>query len=157
MRSTIREMMSKDVASVTPDQSIKEAAALMSQYNIGSLPVVQNGQILGIITDRDITTRSTAEGKDTNVPVSQIMTSQVVSATPEMDIDQAAQLMSQNQIRRLPVVENNRIVGMVALGDLAVNQPFQDEAEEALSSISIPTNSQSKPAQSGQTNGQQFQ
>ncbi|WP_066174140.1 CBS domain-containing protein [Bacillus marinisedimentorum] len=157
MRSTIREMMSKDVAAVTTDQSIQEAAALMSQYNVGSLPVVQNGQIKGIVTDRDITLRSTAAGKDTHVPVSQVMTSQVVSATPEMDMDQAAQLMSQNQIRRLPVVENNQIVGMVALGDMAVKQPFQDEAEEALASISVPTNSQSKPAQSGQTNGQQFQ
>lgn len=137
--SSIREIMSQDVATVSPNQTIQEAAQLMSQHNIGSIPVVENGQVKGIITDRDITLRTTAEGRDNTIPVSHVMTSTIVSGNPNMSVDEAANLMSQNQIRRLPIVENNNLVGIVALGDLATKNIYHNEAEQALSSISTPS------------------
>ncbi|MFC2947355.1 CBS domain-containing protein [Virgibacillus sediminis] len=141
MNQPLRNIMTSEVFTVNESQSIREAAAIMSEHNIGALPVVNNsGQMTGFITDRDITLRSTAQGETAETPVSKVMTAQqIVQGTPDMDISQAAQLMAQQQIRRLPVVENGQIVGMVALGDLATEQEFDDEAEEALSSISTPS------------------
>ncbi|MBD1382286.1 CBS domain-containing protein [Bacillus sp. IB182487] len=136
--NTIRECMSQNVATVSSNQTVKEAAALMSQYNVGSIPVVDNGQIKGIITDRDITLRSTAQGQDGNIPVSSVMSSNIISGSPDMSLEEASQLMAQNQIRRLPVIENNQIVGMVALGDLSTNQMSDVAAGHALSNISQP-------------------
>lgn len=145
MNRKTRDIMTSDVHTVSESQSIQEAASIMSQYNIGSIPVVnQSGQIVGIVTDRDITLRATAQGEASQTPVSQVMTAQqVVHASPEMDVEEVAQLMSQQQIRRLPVVEQGQIVGVVSLGDLAVNYQHDEKAGQALSSISNP----SKPQQ----------
>lgn len=136
--------MTNDVYTVNESQSIQEAAALMSEHNIGALPVVDNSEnMVGMITDRDITLRSTAQGEAAQTPVSEVMTAQqIVHGTPDMDIHQAAELMAQQQIRRLPIVENGKIVGMVALGDLAVDDQLQNEAGEALSDISNPSSPQ---------------
>ncbi|OZU90544.1 CBS domain-containing protein [Virgibacillus indicus] len=141
MQQQLRNIMTSNVFTVNESQSIQEAAAVMSENNIGALPVVNNnGQMTGIITDRDITLRSTAQGEAAQTPISQVMTAQqVVQGTPDMDVHQAAQLMGQQQIRRLPVVENGQIVGMVALGDLAVDHQYGNEAGQALSSISTPS------------------
>jgi len=139
MSQTLRDVMTTNVVSVSPQQSIQEAARLMREHNVGSLPVVENGQLRGIITDRDITIRSTAKGQEDQTPVAEVMTSSTVEGSPDMDVHQAAQLMAQHQIRRLPVVENNRLVGMVALGDLATESIYQDEAQEALADISSPS------------------
>ena len=140
----LSNIMSSNVFTVNETQTVQEAAALMSQYNIGSIPVINSsGQMAGIITDRDITLRTTAQGEGAQTPISQVMTAQqVVQGTPEMDAQQAAQLMAQQQIRRLPVVENGQIVGMVALGDLAVDNLSNDAAGEALSNISTPSEPQ---------------
>ncbi len=138
----LRNIMTENVATVSSNQTIQEAAEIMKQNNVGSIPVVDNGQICGIITDRDITLRSTAEGLNNSTSVSQVMSTNLVSGTPEMTVEEAADVMAQNQIRRLPVVENNQLCGIVALGDLATNESFDNEAEEALSSISEPSNTQ---------------
>lgn len=140
---TLRSLMSDNVVTVSPQQTIQEAAQLMSQYNVGSLPVVENGELRGIITDRDITLRSTAQGRDGQTTVGECMSSQnLISGTPEMDVHEAARMMAEHQIRRLPVVENNRVVGMVALGDLASQNIYANEASQALSSISVPSRPQ---------------
>ncbi|TCP29311.1 CBS domain-containing protein [Scopulibacillus darangshiensis] len=140
MTQKLGSIMTSNVISVAPNQSIKEAAELMSQYNVGSLPVVENGQLRGMITDRDITLRSTAKGGQENTSVSQCMTSQnLVSGTSEMDVHEASEIMAQNQIRRLPVVDNNKMVGMVSLGDFATQNDYQNEAGEALTNISTPS------------------
>ncbi|MFD2628610.1 CBS domain-containing protein [Oceanobacillus kapialis] len=141
MHQQLRNIMTANVMTVSATQSIQDAARIMSDNNIGAVPVVdQGGNMVGIITDRDITLRSTAQGEAANTPVSQVMTAQsIVQGTPDMDVHEAAQLMSQQQIRRLPVTENGKIIGMVALGDLAVNNQFNDEAEQALSTISTPS------------------
>lgn len=140
----LRNVMTSDVVTVKDTQTVQEAAALMSEHNIGSIPVVNSrGDMVGIITDRDITLRTTAQGEGTQTPVSEVMTAQqVVQATPDMDVQQAAQLMAQQQIRRLPVVENGKIVGMVSLGDLAVDNMSDEAAGEALSNISEPSEPQ---------------
>ena len=141
MPQSLRDIMSDSVITIKESQTVQEAAELMSQYNIGSIPVVNNsGQLAGIITDRDITLRTTAQGENPQTPVSEVMTAQtIVQGTPDMDVHQAADLMAQQQIRRLPVVENGHVVGMVALGDIAVQDQFANEAEEALQSISTPS------------------
>ncbi|MGB8001599.1 MAG: CBS domain-containing protein [Anaerobacillus sp.] len=134
--NNLQNLMSKNIVSVTPEQSIQEAAALMNQHNIGSLPVITNGQLCGMVTDRDITTRATATGGNADCQVSQCMSDNIVSATSNMSAEEAAALMAQNQIRRLPIVENNQVVGMVSLGDFATKTSDQQEAGTALSSIS---------------------
>jgi len=141
MAQNLRDIMTSDVLTVNETQTVQDAAALMSEYNVGAIPVVNNnGQMVGIVTDRDITLRTTAQGQDANTPVSQVMTAQqIVKGTPDMDVHEAANLMAEQQIRRLPVVENGQIVGMVALGDLAVQDIYANEAEQALQSISTPS------------------
>jgi CBS domain-containing protein len=137
--NSIRDIMTENVATVSPTQTLQEAAALMSQYNVGAIPVVWHGEVKGIITDRDITLRSTAQGLTSDTAVSKVMTNSVVYGNPSMNVEEAASLMAQNQIRRLPIVENNQLVGVVALGDIATNEMFDEEAEDALTNISIPT------------------
>ncbi|WLR51389.1 CBS domain-containing protein [Bacillus tianshenii] len=142
MNQSIRNLMQSNVISVDSNQSVKDAAELMSKHNIGVLPVTESGQVVGMVTDRDITLRNTAQGQQGDEPVSQIMSNNVIQATPEMDVQEAAQIMSQNQIRRLPVVENGRIIGMLSLGDLATNEQFDHQAEETLTNISTPSKPQ---------------
>ncbi|ARK30678.1 CBS domain-containing protein [Halalkalibacter krulwichiae] len=136
MTQNISEIMSKDVVTINFDQSIQEAASLMKSYDIGSIPVVKNGQLVGIITDRDITLRSTASGKDSHISVKECMSTNLTVASPSTDPHEAANIMAQHQIRRLPVVENGQIVGIVAIGDLATENIYENEAGEALSEIS---------------------
>lgn len=137
---SLSNFMSQDVVSVSPNQSLQEAASLMSKFNIGSLPVVENGKLKGIITDRDITLRSTAKGLDGQTPVSQCMSTQnLAQGNSKMDAHEAADMMSQRQIRRLPVVDNDQVVGMVALGDFATQNIYENEAGQALSGISTPS------------------
>ncbi|MCO7176103.1 CBS domain-containing protein [Sporolactobacillus kofuensis] len=134
----ISDVMSKDVICCSPEQSVKDVAELMSTHNIGSIPVTDNGRFEGIITDRDITLRSTAKGKDSDqMTVFDCMSSHTLtSGTPDMDVQEAARLMADHQIRRLPIVENGRVIGIVSLGDLATESQYDHEAEKALSGIS---------------------
>jgi len=136
----LQDAMTRNVVTASPQQTVQEAANIMSQYNIGFVPVVENGQSVGIITDRDITLRVTAKGQNPQTTkVEAVMSRNVITATPQMDVHETANLMAQKQIRRLPVVDNdNRVCGVVALGDLAVRDIYQNEAGKALSSISEP-------------------
>ncbi|WP_066636382.1 CBS domain-containing protein [Desulfolucanica intricata] len=143
MAQSLQELMTTNVATVTPQQSVSEAAQIMSQYNVGSVPVVQNGQCVGMLTDRDIALRTTAKGMDPKTTkVETVMSKNIVTATPQMDVHEASQLMANKQIRRLPVVENNKLAGIVSLGDLAVQNNYQNEAGQALSQISEPASPQ---------------
>jgi CBS domain-containing protein len=134
----VKEIMSKDIASLKSDDSVERAAQLMKQYNCGSIPVCTQDKIIGIVTDRDIAVRSVASGNTTRQKVSDIMTDEVVFGSPEMDVNDAARLMSDRQIRRLPIVENNSLIGIVALGDISLEPACQDSAEDALKNISMP-------------------
>lgn len=140
MTQSLEQIMTRNVATVSPQQSVADAAQIMSQYNVGSVPVVQNGQCVGIITDRDISLRVTAKGMDASTTkVETVMSKDIITGTPQMDVHEAANILAQHQIRRLPVVENNRLTGIVSLGDLAVQNIYQNEAGEALSNISKPS------------------
>ena len=134
----VREIMNTSVVSVDPDESAAQAARLLSRCNIGSVPVcTPDGKLRGIVTDRDIVLRCVASESDPTVtPVRDIMTRNVISATPTENSDVVARLMSQGQIRRIPVVDGGRLVGIVSLGDLATRQSCCDGAAKALSDIS---------------------
>ncbi|GAE24541.1 CBS domain protein [Halalkalibacter wakoensis JCM 9140] len=136
MAQNINEIMSKDVITIEANQSIQEAASMMKSHDIGSIPVTKNGELVGIITDRDITIRATASGDGTNVSCEECMSTNLTVASPSTDPHEAANMMAAHQIRRLPVVENGKVVGMVAIGDLATVNIYENEAGEALSEIS---------------------
>src|ERR1051325_2499437 len=114
----IREVMTPNPHCIAPGDSIQNAARIMRDCDTGAVPVVDNGRPVGIVTDRDIVVRAVADG-ELNRPVREIVSGDVICATPEMSTHEAAHLMSEHQVRRLPVVENERIVGIVSLGDLA--------------------------------------
>lgn len=110
----------------------------MSEHNIGSIPVVDNGQIKGMLTDRDIVLRCVAEGKDpTHVKVGDIMTTGTVYITPHQSVDDAVRMMSYEQIRRLPVVEDGKLAGIISLADLA-RMRDHTEVAQAICEISKP-------------------
>ena len=134
----VRDIMSKDIACLRSDDTVERAAQLMKQYNCGSIPVCTDDKIIGIITDRDIAVRSVASGEDARQSVGDIMTKDIIFANPETDVNDAAKIMSDRQIRRLPVVENNSLIGIVALGDISLEPACQDQAEDALKNISMP-------------------
>ncbi|MBN6188212.1 CBS domain-containing protein [Aneurinibacillus sp. BA2021] len=138
MSQRLQDIMTRQVATVQPHQTLEEAARIMNDYNVGAVPVVENGQCVGMITDRDIAIRAAAQNRDSQTQVRNVMTHNIVTASAQMDVHEAADLMAKNQIRRLPVVDNNQVVGIVALGDLAVENIYQNEAGDALSSISMP-------------------
>jgi len=136
----IRDIMTKDVATLNPNDTVEHAAELMKEYNVGSIPVCNEDKVIGIVTDRDIAIRSVAEGENAERQIVRaIMSSNPVVANPEMDVHDAAKLMADKQIRRLPIVENNHVIGIVALGDLAVQPKLTDNAGIALESISEPS------------------
>lgn len=135
----VKEIMSKDIASICSDDSVEKAARLMKEYDVGSIPVCSNDEVVGIVTDRDITLRAATQGQAPGTKkVRDVMSSGPVVGSPEMDVNDAAKIMSEKQIRRLPIVENNRLVGMVALGDISTTPSQQGTAEEALKNISQP-------------------
>ncbi|AWK51935.1 CBS domain-containing protein [Clostridium beijerinckii] len=135
----VKDIMSKDIVSLNSEDSIERAAQLMNQFDIGSIPVCNQEKLVGIVTDRDITLKSVAAGVNTNQQkIRDIMTSNPVTGSPDMDIHDAAKIMSEQQIRRLPIIQNNNLVGIVSLGDISLEPNLQDNAEEALKNISEP-------------------
>src|SRR5690554_4666972 len=136
----IGDIMTRYVRTIDRNSTVEQAARMMKELNVGSIPVTENGNVIGIITDRDVVLRNVADGRTAaDTRVEEVMSKTVVTATPDMDVHRAADLMAQNQIRRLPIVENNRMVGIVSIGDLAVRNIYENEAGEALSSISKPS------------------
>ena len=132
----IRDVMTPDPRCVTPNDSIADAARIMRDEDTGAVPVVEDGKPVGILTDRDIVVRVVAEDGQLNRPVREIVTSGVLSASPDMSTREAAELMSEHQIRRLTVIENDRLVGIVSLGDLAVKEGRDSRVGDALQHIS---------------------
>ncbi|MBJ7885104.1 CBS domain-containing protein [Bacillaceae bacterium HSR45] len=119
-----------------PSAPIAEIAGKMRDYNVGSIPVCENGKLTGIVSDRDIVIRCVAEN-ETDAAARDIMSTQMVTGRPDMSAEEAGDLMAEHQIRRLPIVEDDRLVGIVALGDLSVSHA-DEKAGEALSEISKP-------------------
>ncbi len=134
----LRELMTKQVIRIHPDETVSVAARLLEHNNIGAIPVCGvDGRLCGMLTDRDIVTRCLASGKSPqNTAVREIMTGKVYVARPDMEVSLAACLMGREQIRRLPVMENGKLCGMVSLGDLARREESIMEAGDALTEIS---------------------
>ena len=134
----VSDLMNRSVVSIDPGESAALAARLLSRHNLGSLPVCgTDGGLRGIVTDRDIVTRCVAAAEDPNkVPVRDIMTRNCAVVAPGDDVSKAARMMAAQQVRRLPVTEGDKVVGMVSLGDLACCRQYDMEAGEALSEIS---------------------
>lgn len=134
----VKDIMSDKVISVSPEESATVAARMLARYNIGALPVcTTEGRLRGVVTDRDIVLRCVAtEEEPERMKVSELMTRRVISVDANEPAENAAELMAREQIRRLPVERNGRLVGMVSLGDLAKVPDYSTEAAEALSEIS---------------------
>ena len=134
----IREMMTAPVVKIHPEESVSVAARMLEHNNIGAMPVCSgDGRLCGMITDRDIVTRCLAAGKvPQNTRVSEVMTGKVYVARPDMEVSLVAGLMGREQIRRLPVMENGKLCGMISLGDLARVEESSIEAGDALTEIS---------------------
>jgi CBS domain-containing protein len=129
--------MTSSVDCVTPDTTVIEVAQLMKKDDVGSIPICTDHQLMGIITDRDIVLKVVAAGKNTNnILAKDIMSTDIISVTTDQDVHEAANLMSKYQIRRLPVLEAGKLVGIVAIGDLAIEKVHINEAGDALSDIS---------------------
>ncbi len=121
MGKSIRELMTENPRTVATDQSIVEAARIMRDDDVGLVPVVEGDRLVGVVTDRDLAIRVLAEGKDGETPVSEIASKDVVTVDPQQSLDEAARLMAQHQIRRLPVCEEDgRLVGILAQRDIAL-------------------------------------
>jgi CBS domain-containing protein len=142
MDRQIKEMMTRDVKVVSPDMTIMEAARTMCNGDFGMMPVGENDRMIGAISDRDIAIRAVAEGKGPGTKVREIMSAGICWAYDDDTVEHAVKLMSERQVRRLPVVDHaKRLVGIVALGDLAVDRSQVQPAAEALSKISEPSRS----------------
>ena len=132
----VSKIMTTDVETVTLKNNAFEVAEKMERLNVGAIPVVDDKKIVGMITDRDLVLRGYAKKLSGSASVEELMSKDIISGTPDMSIDEAASLMADKQIRRLPIVEDGMMVGIVSIGDLAVRNDFSDEAGEALTEIS---------------------
>lgn len=132
----IKDVMSKEVVTCNPQDYVSEVADQMRTLDIGCLPVVSNNKLVGMITDRDIVTRSVA--KDMKSKVEDVMTKSVISVSPEDSTSDASIVMARNQVRRLPVMDDGKLVGFVSLADLAFPFPHVQEISNAMESISEP-------------------
>jgi CBS domain-containing protein len=121
MAKSVRDVMTPGVRTVRASQSLAEAAEVMKGEDVGSVPVVEEGRLAGIVTDRDIVTRAVAERRDPQaVKVDEIASRELVTVEADQDLDEALALMARHQVRRLPVVEQGRLVGMLAQADIAL-------------------------------------
>ena len=138
MGNSVRNAMTRNPRSIDASASVVEAARLMREGDIGSLPITEDEKLVGMITDRDITTRVVAEAADpSTTSVGDVYSRDLISVEPDSDLEQAVELMARHQVRRLPVVEDGRLVGIVAQADVALtlkeNEQKTGELVEAIS------------------------
>ena len=134
----LRDIMTNQVVRIHPEETVAVAARMLEHNNIGAMPVCDSdGRLYGMVTDRDLVTRCLAAGKSPQTTsVREVMTGKVYVGRPDMEVSLAAGLMGREQIRRLPVMENGRLCGMVSLGDMAREEGSSIEAGDALAEIS---------------------
>ena len=135
----VSQVMTRGVRSMSPTDTIQLAAQAMDELNVGAIPVCENGEVVGMVTDRDITIRAVAQGLPTDTtPIGDVMSEQVETCYEDDSLDEVVAQMQQSQIRRLPVLdENDQLTGMLSLGDIAAKGD-EDTAGEALADISTP-------------------
>ena len=134
----VSEVMTRDVATVRPDQTAQEAATFMLRADAGSVPVAEGDRLIGMITDRDIAVRGVARGHGPETPVSELMTGEIICARLDDDVEDVASRMSEAQVRRLPVIdEQEKLCGIVSLGDLS-READDETAVQALEGVTQP-------------------
>ena len=135
----IKEVMTKNIKSVTPQSGIDEAAKIMENDDTGFVPVVTDGILCGVITDRDIALRCVAQNTNPQkLAAKDIMSTRVVHISPDNSVTEAARLMAKEQIRRLPVCEEGKLVGVITLGDISRSKNYFSETAAAFCDISKP-------------------
>ena len=143
MAKSVRDAMTEDPRSIGASASVVEAARLMREQHIGSLPVTEDDRLVGMITDRDITTRVVAESAvPETTSVGDVYSRDLISVESNKDLEEALRLMARHQVRRLPVVENDRLVGMVAQADIALKE--SERTGELVGAISEPSEEERK-------------
>jgi CBS domain-containing protein len=134
----VSEVMTRDVQTIRPDQPVQEAASFMLNADAGSIPVTEGDRLLGMITDRDIAVRGVAKGYGPDTPVRELMTDDIICARIDDNVEEVATKMSEAQVRRLPVIDNDeRLCGIVSLGDLS-RETDDETATQALEGVSQP-------------------
>ncbi|MFN2520689.1 MAG: CBS domain-containing protein [Candidatus Limnocylindria bacterium] len=135
----VQQIMTREPSTLAPTATLGEAAVLMKQDDCGSIPITEDGRLVGIVTDRDIVVRGIAVGKDPReCAIAEIMSADPVTVTPKTSVEDASRLMAEHQVRRLPVVDKGKLVGIVVLGQLA-REEDRGEAGETLKDISEPS------------------
>jgi CBS domain-containing protein len=134
----IRDVMTPNPQTVSPEDTIQNAARIMRDHDTGVVPVVQDGRPVGLVTDRDIVVRAIADGRDPETPVGEVATRDARTVTPDSDVEEAIRIVREDDVRRVPVVQDGRPVGIVSIGDLAIERD-QDSALADMSS-SAPNN-----------------
>lgn len=132
----IRDIMTDDVECCSLLDNVFEVAVKMKELNVGAIPIVDQDKLVGMITDRDIVIRGVAEKHPGSTKVEDIMSDKLVTISAEATTQEAAKVMADHQIRRLPVVEGDKLIGIVSLGDFAIRKMTDDQAKEALTEIS---------------------
>jgi CBS domain-containing protein len=132
MPQTIADLMTRDPISCPPDEKIRAAAALMRDRDTGDIVVTEGDQVRGIVTDRDIAVRAVADGKGPDTPLSDVLSGDPITIGPDDRVEQAVDIMRQHAVRRIPVVDDGRLVGVISIGDLAIER----DSDSALAHIS---------------------
>ncbi|EGA88825.1 putative signal transduction protein with CBS domains [Planococcus donghaensis MPA1U2] len=118
----IEEIMTTDVETCMPESTLQEVASMMREINVGAIPICEKGRLVGIVTDRDIIVRGMAEQLPSDTAIAEILSEEVITGTIDLSAEQAAELMTEHKIRRLPIVENDRIIGIISWCDLATTK-----------------------------------
>ena len=136
-RRRCREIMTRNVTTATRETSLKDVAILMRDGDMGALPIVENGKLAGIVTDRDIVVRAVAENKSADTNIGEVMTTEIYSVKEDDFVFEAIRLMGDKQIRRIPVIsENGELAGIIAMADVALETEDEREIAETLEEIS---------------------
>ena len=137
MAMLVRHAMTNEPKALTPEQNAGDAAGLMANHDFGSVPIVRDGELVGIVTDRDLVVRVMAKRRDpTEVTLEEIATTDLTTVSPDLELHEARDVMEERKIRRLPVVKDHTLVGMLSLGDVAIGLASKRQVGEALRVIS---------------------
>jgi CBS domain-containing protein len=148
---TVREVMTSEVETCTPTATAQEVAGVMAERDVGAVPIAEGDRLVGMVTDRDIVLRIVAAGKDPRTEqIGAHVSRDVVTVSPDTSIKEALSLMEEHQIRRLPVAENGRLVGIVSIGDLATKATTSSKREERVAETLEGISTPSRPAEPGE-------
>jgi CBS domain-containing protein len=137
--TTVNDVMTRDVRTLTSDSTITEAARAMEELNVGVIPVCEGDKLLGMVTDRDIVVRAVAQGLNGDTPLAKVMSTDIRTARETDDLDTVLADMASSQIRRLPVLDGaERLVGIISIGDIAVKGQDEEDVGQSLGEISAP-------------------